>query len=196
MSTLNRYRLAEAVGGVDDALIAESMEFFYPNVKEGGAVFPPAFAKPRRVWRGWVAAGLAAAMLCGLLTVLPLLGGPDLWGGFYGVIAPLLKPDETEEPYESEYECEPDSEEEIQEPEDDDTEDPDDPKETSKPRETGRGDYNNSAPVTYPAGTLWPSNPNRDPTPEWPTIDIREPRPETPTVPYPSVPTPGPRPWP
>ena len=48
MSTLNRYQLAEAVGGVDDALIAESMEFFYPNVKEGGAVFPPAFAKGRQ----------------------------------------------------------------------------------------------------------------------------------------------------
>jgi len=48
MSTLNRYRLAEAVGGVDDALIAESMEFFYPNVKEGGAVFPPVPAKPRQ----------------------------------------------------------------------------------------------------------------------------------------------------
>ena len=118
MSTLNRYQLAEAVGGVDDALIAESMEFFYPNVKEGGAVFPPAFAKPRRVWRGWVAVGLAAAMLCGFVTVAPLLGGPDLWGGIYGVIAPLLKPDETEEPYEREYECEADSEEEIEEPED------------------------------------------------------------------------------
>ena len=59
-------------------------------------------------------------MLCGGVTVLPLLGGPDLWGGIYGVIAPLLKPDETEEPYESEYECEADSEEEIEEPEDDD----------------------------------------------------------------------------
>jgi hypothetical protein len=122
MSTLNRYQLAEAVGGVDDALIAESMEFFYPHVKEGGTVFPPAFARPRRVWRGWVAAGLAAAMLCGGVTVLPLLGGPDLWGGIYGVIAPLLKPDETEEPYESEYECEPDSEEEIEEPEDEEDE--------------------------------------------------------------------------
>ena len=196
MSTLNRYQLAEAVGGVDDALIAESMEFFYPHVKEGGAVFPPAFAKPRRVWRGWVAAGLAAAMLCGGVTVLPLLGGPDLWGGIYGVIAPLLKPDETEEPYESEYECEADSEEEIEEPEDDDTEEPDDPKETSKPKETVRVDYNNGGSITNPPGTLLPSTPNRDPRPEWPTISWDPPRPQTPTVPYPNVPTPGPTPWP
>ena len=193
MSTLNRYRLAEAVGGVDDALIAESMEFFYPNVKEGGAVFPPVPAKPRRVWRGWVAAGVAAAMLCGLLTVLPLLGGPDLWGGFYGVIAPLLKPDETEEPYESEYECEPDSEEEIKEPEDDE-------EETRK--DSGSfdlNDYFNGGADQWPDGnpvTFLPSNPNRDPRPEWPTISWDPPHPQTPTVPRPNVPTPGPSPWP
>ena len=193
MSTLNRYRLAEVVGGVDDALIAESMEFFYPNVKEGGAVFPPVPVRPRRVWRGWVAAGLAAAMLCGLLTVMPLLGGPDLWGGFYGVIAPLLRPDETEEPHESEYECEPDSEEETEEPED---------AEEETRKDSGSfdlNDYFNGGADQWPDGnpvTFLPSNPDRDPRPEWPTIDIREPRPETPTVPYPSVPTPGPRPWP
>lgn len=196
MTTLNGVQILEAIGNVDDALVAESLDFFCGEAVGGVPVFAPAPKGKSRVLRTVLALGLAAAMLCGGVTVLPLLGGPDLWGGFYGVIAPLLRPDETEEPLESEYECEADSEEEIKEPEDDDTEDSDDPKETSKPRETGRGDYNNSAPVTYPAGTLWPSNPNRDPTPEWPTIDMREPRPETPTVPYPNVPTPGPRPWP
>ena len=191
MSTLNRYQLAEAVGGVDDALIAESMEFFYPNVKEGGAVFPPAFAKPRRAWRGWVAAGLAAAMLCGFVTVAPLLGGPDLWGGIYGVIAPLLKPDETEEPYESEYECEADSEEEIEEPEDEEDE-------TRKDSNFFNPDeYFTGGVIQQPATVPTPNVPTApDPRPEWPTIDIREPRPETPTVPRPNVPTPGPSPWP
>lgn len=191
MSTLNRYQLAEAVGGVDDALIAESMEFFYPNVKEGGAVFPPVPAKPRRVWRGWVAAGLAAAMLCGLLTVMPLLGGPDLWGGFYGAIAPLLKPDETEEPYESEYECEPDSEEEIEEPEDEE-------EETRKDSNFFNPNEYFTGVVQQPTATVpTPSIPTApDPRPEWPNINIPDPRPETPTVPYPNVPTPGPRPWP
>ena len=191
MSTLNRYQLAEAVGGVDDALIAESMEFFYPNVKEGGAVFPPAFAKPRRVWRGWVAAGLAAAMLCGGVTVLPLLGGPDLWGGIYGVIAPLLKPDETEEPYESEYECEADSEEEIEEPEDEEDE-------TRKDSNFFNPDeYFTGGGIQQPATVPTPNVPTApDPRPEWPTINIPDPRPETPTVPRPNVPTPGPSPWP
>lgn len=191
MSTLNRYRLAEAVGGVDDALIAESMEFFYPNVKEGGAVFPPVPVRPRRVWRGWVAAGLAAAMLCGLLTVLPLLGGPDLWGGFYGVIAPLLKPDETEEPYESEYECEPDSEEEIKEPEDEE-------EETRKDSNFfNPNEYFTGGVVQDPPTVPTPSIPTApDPRPEWPTINIPDPRPETPTAPRPNVPTPGPSPWP
>lgn len=190
MSTLNRYQLAEAVGGVDDALIAESMEFFYPNVKEGGAVFPPVPAKPRRVWRGWVAAGLAAAMLCGFLTVLPLLGGPDVWGGFYGVIAPLLKPDETEEPHESEYECEPDSEEEIKEPEDEE--------ETRKDSNFFNPNEYFTGVIQQPTATVpTPSAPTApDPRPEWPNINIPDPRPETPTVPYPNVPTPGPRPWP
>ena len=191
MSTLNRYQLAEAVGGVDDALIAESMEFFYPHVKEGGAVFPPAFAKPRRVWRGWVAAGLAAAMLCGFVTVAPLLGGPDLWGGIYGVIAPLLKPDETEEPYESEYECEADSEEEIEEPEDEEDE-------TRKDSNFFNPDeYFTGGVIQHPATVPTPSIPTApDPRPEWPTINIPDPRPETPTVPRPNVPTPGPSPWP
>lgn len=191
MSTLNRYRLAEAVGGVDDALIAESMEFFYPNVKEGGAVFPPVPVRPRRVWRGWVAAGLAAAMLCGFLTVLPLLGGPDVWGGFYGVIAPLLKPDETEEPHESEYECEPDSEEEIKEPEDEE-------EETRKDSNFFNPNEYFTGVIQQPTATVpTPSAPTApDPRPEWPNINIPDPRPETPTVPYPNVPTPGPRPWP
>jgi hypothetical protein len=191
MSTLNRYQLAEAVGGVDDALIAESMEFFYPHVKEGGAVFPPAFAKPRRVWRGWVAAGLAAAMLCGGVTVLPLLGGPDLWGGIYGVIAPLFKPDETEIPEESEYECEADSEEEIEEPEDEEDE-------TRKDSNFFNPDeYFTGGVIQQPATVPTPNVPTApDPRPEWPTINIPDPRPETPTVPYPNVPTPGPRPWP
>ena len=191
MSTLNRYQLAEAVGGVDDALIAESMEFFYPNVKEGGAVFPPAFAKPRRAWRGWVAAGLAAAMLCGGVTVLPLLGGPDLWGGIYGVIAPLLKPDETEEPYEIEYECEADSEEEIEEPEDEEDE-------TRKDSNFFNPDeYFTGGVIQQPATVPTPNVPTApDPRPEWPTINIPDPRPETPTVPRPNVPTPGPSPWP
>lgn len=191
MSTLNRYQLAEAVGGVDDALIAESMEFFYPNVKEGGAVFPPAFAKPRRVWRGWVVAGLAAAMLCGFVTVAPLLGGPDLWGGIYGVIAPLLKPDETEEPYESEYECEADSEEEIEEPEDEEDE-------TRKDSNFFNPDeYFTGGVIQQPATVPTPNVPTApDPRPEWPTINIPDPRPETPSVPRPNVPTPGPSPWP
>lgn len=191
MSTLNRYQLAEAVGGVDDALIAESMEFFYPHVKEGGAVFPPAFARPRRVWRGWVAAGLAAAMLCGGVTVLPLLGGPDLWGGIYGVIAPLLKPDETEEPYESEYECESDSEEEIEEPEDEEDE-------TRKDSNFFNPDeYFTGGVIQQPATVPTPNVPTApDPRPEWPTINIPDPRPETPSVPRPNVPTPGPSPWP
>ena len=191
MSTLNRYQLAEAVGGVDDALIAESMEFFYPNVKEGGAVFPPAFAKPRRVWRGWVAAGLAAAMLCGGVTVLPLLGGPDLWGGIYGVIAALLKPDETEVPYESEYVCEADSEEEIEEPEDEEDE-------TRKDSNFFNPDeYFTGGVIQQPATVPTPNVPTApDPRPEWPTINIPDPRPETPSVPRPNVPTPGPSPWP
>ena len=191
MSTLNRYQLAEAVGGVDDALIAESMEFFYPHVKEGGAVFPPAFAKPRRVWRGWVAAGLAAAMLCGFVTVAPLLGGPDLWGGIYGVIAPLLKPDETEEPYESEYECEADPEETAEEPEDEEDE-------TRKDSNFFNPDeYFTGGVIQQPATVPTPNVPTApDPRPEWPTISWDPPRPQTPTVPYPNVPTPGPSPWP
>ena len=191
MSTLNRYQLAEAVGGVDDALIAESMEFFYPHVKEGGAVFPPVPVKPRRAWRGWVAAGLAAAMLCGGVTVLPLLGGPDLWGGIYGVIAPLLKPDETEEPYESEYECEADSEEEIEEPEDEEDE-------TRKDSNFFNPDEYFTGMIQHPTATVpTPSIPTApNPGPEWPTISWDPPRPQTPTVPYPNVPTPGPSPWP
>ena len=196
MTTLNGVQILEAIGNVDDSLVAESLDFFCGEAAGGVPVFAPAPKRKSCVLRTVLAWGLAAAMLCGGVTVLPLLGGPDLWGGIYGVIAPLLKPDETEEPYESENECEADPEEEIEEPEDDDTEEPDDPKETSKPKETVRVDYNNGGSITNPPGTLLPSTPNRDPRPEWPTISWDPPRPQTPTVPYPNVPTPGPTPWP
>jgi hypothetical protein len=178
MSTLNRYQLAEAVGGVDDALIAESMEFFYPHVKEGGAVFPPVPVKPRRVWRGWVAAGLAAAMLCGGVTVLPLLGGPDLWGGIYGVIAPLLKPDETEEPYESEYECEADPEETAEEPEDEEDE-------TRKDSNFFNPDeYFTGGVIQHPATVPTPSIPTApDPSPNLPGFNWDYDLPNTPPGP-------------
>lgn len=193
MTTLNGVQILEAIGNVDDALVAESLDFFCGEAVGGVPVFAPAPKGKSRVLRTVLALGLAAAMLCGGVTVLPLLGGPDLWGGFYGVIAPLLRPDETEEPYESEYECEPDSEEATEEPEDEE-------EETRKDSNSfDLDEYLGSGADQWPGGnpvTFLPSNPNRDPTPEWPTIDIREPRPETPTVPYPSVPTPGPRPWP
>lgn len=193
MSTLNGLQILEIIGGVDDELVAESLDFFCGEITGGVPVFAPAPKRPNRTLRTVLALGLAAAMLCGGVTVLPLLGGPDLWGGIYGVIAPLLKPDETDEPYESEYECEPDSKEEIEEPEDDE-------EETRKDSNSfDLNEYWGSGADQWPGGnpvTFLPRNPNRDPTPEWPTIDIREPRPETPTVPYPSVPTPGPTPWP
>jgi hypothetical protein len=133
-------------------------------------------------------------MLCGGVTVLPLLGGPDLWGGIYGVIAPLLKPDETEEPYESEYECEADSEEEIEEPEDEE----DDEDETRKNSNFFNPDeYFTGGVIQQPATVPTPNIPTApDPRPEWPTISWDPPRPQTPTVPYPNVPTPGPTPWP
>ena len=193
MTTLNGVQILEAIGGVDDALVAESLDFFCGEAVGGVPVFVPAPKGKSRVLRTVLALGLAAAMLCGGVTVLPLLGGPDLWGGFYGVIAPLLRPDETEEPLESEYECEAEPEEATEEPED---------AEEETRKDSGSfdlNDYFNGGADQWPDGnpvTFLPSNPNRDPRPEWPTIDIREPRPETPTVPYPSVPTPGPRPWP
>jgi hypothetical protein len=154
-------------------------------------VFAPSPKGKSRVLRTVLALGLAAAMLCGGVTVLPLLGGPDLWGGIYGVIAPLLKPDETEEPYESEYECEADSEEEIEEPEDEEGE-------TRKDSNFFNPDeYFTGGVIQQPATVPTPNVPTApNPGPEWPTIDIREPRPETPTVHYPNVPTPGPTPWP
>ena len=193
MTTLNGVQILEAIGNVDDALVAESLDFFCGEAVGGVPVFAPAPKGKSRVLRTVLALGLAAAMLCGGVTVLPLLGGPDLWGGFYGVIAPLLRPDETEEPYESEYECEPDSEEEIKEPEDEE-------EETRK--DSGSfdlNDYFNGGADQWPDGnpvTFLPSNPNRDPRPEWPTISWDPPHPQTPTVPRPNVPTPGPSPWP
>ena len=193
MTTLNGVQILEAIGNVDDALVAESLDFFCGEAVGGVPVFAPAPKGKSRVLRTVLALGLAAAMLCGGVTVLPLLGGPDLWGGFYGVIAPLLKPDETEEPYESEYECEADSEEEIKEPEDDE-------EETRK--DSGSfdlNDYFNGGADQWPDGnpvTFLPSNPDRDPRPEWPTISWDPPRPQTPTVPRPNVPTPSPSPWP
>lgn len=193
MTTLNGVQILEAIGNVDDGLVAESLDFFCGEAVGGVPVFAPVPKGKSRVLRTVLALGLAAAMLCGGVTVLPLLGGPDLWGGFYGVIAPLLKPDETEEPYESEYECEADSEEEIKEPEDDE-------EETRK--DSGSfdlNDYFNGGADQWPDGnpvTFLPSNPNRDPRPEWPTISWDPPRPQTPTVPRPNVPTPGPSPWP
>ena len=192
MTTWNGVQSLDAIGNVDDALVAESLDFFCGEAVGGVPVFAPAPKGKSRVLRTVLALGLAAAMLCGGVTVLPLLGGPDLWGGFYGVIAPLLRPDETEEPYESEYECEAEPEEATEEPED----------EEESRKDSGSSDLNdyfNGGADQWPDGnpvTFLPSNPNRDPRPEWPTIDIREPRPETPPVPYPSVPTPGPRPWP
>ena len=193
MTTLNGVQILEAIGNVDDALVAESLDFFCGEAAGGVPVFAPAPKRKSRVLRTVLALGLAAAMLCGGVTVLPFLGGPDLWGGFYGVIAPLLRPDETEEPYESEYECEPDSKEEIEEPEDDE-------EETRKDSGSfDHNDYFNGGADQWPDGnpvTFLPSNPNRDPTPEWPTISWDPPRPQTPTVPYPNVPTPGPTPWP
>ena len=193
MTTLNGVQILEAIGNVDDGLVAESLDFFCGEAAGGVPVFAPVPKGKSRVLRTVLALGLAAAMLCGGVTVLPLLGGPDLWGGFYGVIAPLLRPDETEEPYESEYECEADSKEEIEEPKDDE-------EETRK--DSGSfdlNDYFNGGADQWPDGnpvTFLPSNPNRDPRPEWPTISWDPPRPQTPTVPRPNVPTPGPRPWP
>ena len=191
MTTLNGVQILEAIGNVDDALVAESLDFFCGEAVGGVPVFAPAPKGKSRVLRTVLALGLAAAMLCGGVTVLPLLGGPDLWGGIYGVIAPLLKPDETEEPYESEYECEADSEEEIKEPEDEEGE-------TRKDSNFFNPDeYFTGGVIQQPATVPTPNVPTApNPGPEWPTIDIREPRPETPTVPYPNVPTPGPSPWP
>lgn len=182
MSTLNRYQLAEAVGGVDDALIAESMEFFYPNVKEGGAVFPPAFAKPRRVWRGWVAAGLAAAMLCGFVTVAPLLGGPDLWGGIYGVIAPLLKPDETE------------SEENVTEPDEEAEDTAEESEEGIRKENTvvDPDDYFDGGVVQDPPKTPTPNVPSTpNPSPNLPGFNWDHDLPNTPPGPT-TAPGPGP----
>ena len=191
MTTLNGVQILEAIGNVDDGLVAESLDFFCGEAAGGVPVFAPAPKRKSRVLRTVLAWGLAAAMLCGGVTVLPLLGGPDLWGGIYGVIAPLLKPDETEIPEESEYECEADSEEEIEEPEDEEDE-------TRKDSNFFNPDeYFTGGVIQHPATVPTPGIPTApNPGPEWPTIDIREPRPETPTVPYPSVPTPGPSPWP
>jgi hypothetical protein len=193
MTTLNGVQILEAIGNVDDGLVAESLDFFCGEAAGGVPVFAPAPKRKSRVLRTVLAWGLAAAMLCGGVTVLPLLGGPDLWGGIYGVIAPLLKPDETEEPYESEYECEADPEEVTEEPEDEE-------EETRKDSDFFDPDDHFSGGAEYVTGwnpvTFLPSNPDRDPRPEWPTISWDPPRPQTPTVPRPNVPTPGPSPWP
>ncbi len=95
MTTLNGVQILEAIGGVDDELVAESLDFFCGEATGGVPVFVPAPKRKSRVLRTVLALGLAAAMLCGGVTVLPLLGGPDLWGGFYGVIAPLFGEKET-----------------------------------------------------------------------------------------------------
>ena len=153
MTTLNGVQILEAIGNVDDALVAESLDFFCGEAAGGVPVFAPEPKGKSRVLRTVLALGLAAAMLCGGVTVLPLLGGPDLWGGFYGVIAPLLRPDETEEPLESEYECEADSEEATREPEDE---------------EETRKDSNFFDPDEYFTGGVV-QNPPTVPTPNIPT---------------------------
>ena len=175
MSTLNRYQLAEAVGGVDDALIAESMEFFYPHVKEGGAVFPPVYARPRRAWRGWVAVGLAAAMLCGGVTVLPLLGGPDLWGGIYGVIAPLF----------GEKETVPSEEESLTEPLEESTAAEEEEEETRKDSNFfNPDDYFNGGVVQDPPTVPTPNVPSPpDPSPNLPGFNWDYDLPNTPPGP-------------
>jgi hypothetical protein len=194
MTTLNGVQILEAIGNVDDGLVAESLDFFCGEAAGGVPVFAPAPKRKSRVLRTVLAWGLAAAMLCGGVTVLPLLGGPDLWGGIYGVIAPLLKPDETEIPEESEYECEADPEEATEEPEDEE----DDEDETRKNSNFFNPDeYFTGGVIQQPATVPTPNVPTApDPRPEWPTISWDPPRPQTPTVPYPNVPTPGPTPWP
>ena len=81
MTTLNGVQILEAIGNVDDSLVAESLDFFCGEAAGGVPVFAPAPKRKSRVLRTVLAWGLAAAMLCGGVTVLPLLGGPDLWGG-------------------------------------------------------------------------------------------------------------------
>jgi hypothetical protein len=178
MTTLNGVQILEAIGNVDDGLVAESLDFFCGDAAGGVPVFEPAPKRKSRVLRTVLAWGLAAAMLCGGVTVLPLLGGPDLWGGIYGVIAPLLKPDETEIPEESEYECEADSEEEIEEPEDEEDE-------TRKDSNFFNPDeYFTGGVIQHPATVPTPSIPTApDPSPNLPGFNWDYDLPNTPPGP-------------
>lgn len=189
MSQLNGCQLLEAVGGVDDALIDESLDYFFPASEARTVLIPPARPKHRLTFRLPMAAAMSAAVLCIVLTVLPLAGGMNLWQGLGNFFLTPFAPGETDTSEESEYECEPDSEE-VEEPEDEtgkdsDSFDPDDDFGGGAQHATGGN------PVTF-----LPSNPGYDPRPEWPTINWDPPRPQTPTVPRPNVPTPGPSPWP
>lgn len=179
MSHLNGMHLLTAIGDVDDGLVAESLDFFHPLAGEASPVIVLPTRAPNRWLRALAGVGLAAALLCGVVTVTPLLGGPDLWQGFTGVIAPLFTPDETDTSVEEE--CDGESPDE-----------PNDPDGTDKKNPTWNGGYSGGAYGTGKEPEI-PEVPTvRDPTPEWPTVNIPNPRPETPTAPRPS----GPGRWP
>lgn len=88
MSILNGTQLLEAIGRVDDALVEESLEFFSAR-----PVAVPA-SRPRRHLLAPIAVGVAAAVLCGVVAVAPVLRA-GLWENFMDLLAPLLHPDET-----------------------------------------------------------------------------------------------------
>jgi hypothetical protein len=191
MTTLNGVQILEIIGGVDDELVAESLDVFCGEAAGGVPVFAPALKRPNRAFRTVLALGLAAAMLCFVVTAVPFLGGPDLWGGFYGVIAPLLDPDVTKPP-EEESRTEPTEESEPMEEEAEDGE------ETRKNPTVIAPDGGFSGGIVQETPTVpMPNIPSvPDPGPEWPTVNIPDPTPQRPTVPRPNVPTPGPTPWP
>lgn len=184
MSTLNGIQLLEVIGGVDDELVAESLAVFCPVAEGGTPVFMPIRKRPDRVLRAVMALGLAAALLCGVVTVVPFLGGPDLWQDFNGVIAPLLGFDETDTADERECDATEAEEEEPDEPSRPDQWDP------SGGNWSG-GAYGTGAEPEFPEVPTV-----RDPTPSLPSVNIPDPTPEHPTAPRPSSPTPGPGRWP
>ncbi len=182
MSTLNAYQLLEAIGGVDDTLVTESLGFFCGGI-EGGTLLPaPTSKRPRRLLARIAAAGLVAAMLCGAVTVVPLLGGPNLWQGFYGVIAPLFSPDETE------------SEENVTEPDEEAEDTAEESEEGTRKENTvvDPDDYFGGGVVQDPPKTPTPNIPSTpNPSPNLPGFNWDHDLPNTPPGPT-TTPGPGP----
>ncbi len=179
MSQLNGCQLLEAVGGVDDTLIDESLDFFFPVAEARTVIIPP--ARPKRRLTFWLpmAAAVSAAVLCIVVTILPLAGGMNLWQGLGNFFLTPFAPGESQT-QDSEPVTEPGSEDEAEEPEDETRKDfdPDD-------------DFNGGV-IQHPNTVPTPSVPTApDPSPNLPGFNWDYNIPNTP--PGPTY-TPGPGP--